>query len=165
MGDLELLRPDFFFIKEEDIEINGPGSPAEGLRSTQLRFDPLQGSKELKGCQMCFDFYNPVDEPILRSVTKGFCFEKGGFREKLILIGLQDLGYSFFTLTDFVAEVRADPDVGNISHAEQGGGALGILLFLRDFFVFLGSDVDLLLVFGRRFSDVPDPFSNSFANL
>ena len=127
MGDMELLRPDFFFIKEEDIEINGPGSPAEGLLSTQLRFDPLQGSKQLKGFQFCFDFYNPVDEPILRSVTKGFRFEKGGFREKLILIGLQDLGYGFFTLTDFVAEVRADPDVGNISHAEQRGEAFEIL--------------------------------------
>jgi len=165
MGDLELLRPDFFFIKEEDIEINGSGSPAEGLLSTQVRFDPLQGSEQLKGLQFCFDFYNPVDEPILRSVTKGVCFEKGGFREKLILIDLQDLGDGFFTLTDFIAEVRTNPDVGNISHAEQRGGAFGILLFLRDFFVFLGSDVDLLLVFGRRFSEIPDPFSNSFANL
>ena len=126
MGDLELLCPDFFFIKEEDIKIDRSGPPAERLLSTQLRFNPLQGSEQLKGFQFCFDFYNPVDEPILRRVTKGFCFEKGGFREKLVLIGLQDLGYGFFTLTDFIAEVRTDPDVGNVSHAEQRGEAFEV---------------------------------------
>jgi hypothetical protein len=68
-------------------------------------------------------------------------------------------------LTDFIAEVRTDPDVGNRSHAEQREKAFKVSLFLRNFFRFLGSDVDLLLVFGRRFSEVPDPFSNSFANL
>ena len=105
MGDLKLLCPDLFSIKEENIEINGSGSPAEGLLPTQLRFDPLQGLKQLKGAQFCFDLYNPIDEPILTCITNGFCFEKGGFGEKLVLIGLQDLGDGFFTLTDFVAEV------------------------------------------------------------
>jgi hypothetical protein len=151
MGNVELLRPDFFFIEEEDIEIDGSRSPAKLLPSTQPRFDPLQDSKQLKGFQFCFDFYNPVDEPILKSETKGFCFEIGRFREELILIGLQDLGDGFFTLTDFVAEVRPDPDVGNISHAEQREEAFESLLFLRNFFVFLRSDVNFFLVFGRRF--------------
>jgi hypothetical protein len=76
MWDLQLLRSDFLFIIKEDIKINGSGSPAEGLLSAQLRFDPLQDSEQLKRFQLCLDFYNPVDEPILRSMTQGFCFEK-----------------------------------------------------------------------------------------
>lgn len=119
MGDLEFLRPNLFIIKEKNIKVNGSGSPANRFLSTQLRFNSLQSSKQLKGFQFRFDFYHAVDEPVLIDVTKGFCFEKGRFCEKLILVSLQDFGDRSFTSTDFMAEIRADPDVGDMSHAEQ----------------------------------------------
>jgi hypothetical protein len=41
MRDLELFRVYFNIIEEEDIQINRPGTPSEGFRATQERFDAL----------------------------------------------------------------------------------------------------------------------------
>jgi hypothetical protein len=79
VGDLEFLGMNFNIIEEENIQIDRSGSPSKGLCATELEFDGLQCSEEVKGLQDCLDFYDPVHKPVLGSITNGLGFKQGRF--------------------------------------------------------------------------------------
>jgi hypothetical protein len=82
-----------------------------------------------------------------------------------VAIDLDDFRDRFFALMGFVADVRTNPNVGNVSHSERSKEAFDASLFFRNLFGFLWSDVDLFLFLGRRFPEVSDPFSKPFTDL
>jgi hypothetical protein len=86
MGDLELLGVNFKIVEEENIQINGSGSPPEGFNATQLGFDGLQCPEEFKGFQIRLDFYYPVHKPILRGMAHGFRFKERRFYQEFVTV-------------------------------------------------------------------------------
>jgi len=58
--NLKPFGSDLYFIKKEDVQINGPRPPSESLLSSQLGLDGLQCPEKLRRLQIRFDpLYTP----------------------------------------------------------------------------------------------------------
>lgn len=58
-------------IEEQNIEIDGPGTPAKGLPPSQPQFDLFQRSQKLMGLKICLDLHGRVHKPVLVENTEG----------------------------------------------------------------------------------------------
>jgi len=166
----KFLRVDDLVVEEKKVEIEGAGPPPEGLAPAHCGFDLLHRLEEVRGFQVGLDFNHPIDKPILGKIAHRLCLIKGGFCQECGTVDSQDLSNPLFTSVSLVTDVRANPDVGDVSHSERreevlNASLLGSRLFRLLLLNLLGCTIDLFLVFGRRLFEVADPFAKPLPDL
>jgi hypothetical protein len=168
--DGQFLRVDDLVVEEKKIEIEGTGPPPKRFSSAQSGFYLLHRSEEIRGFQVGLDLNHPIDKPILGKMAHRLSLVEGGFCQEGGSIDSQDLGDTLLTSMSFVTDVRADTDVGDVSHSERreevsNVSLLGSRLFRFFLLNLFGCTLDLFLVFGRRLFEVADPFAKPLPDL
>ena len=166
----QFLRVDDLVVEEKKIEIEGTGPTPKGFSSAQPGFYLLHRSEEIRGFQVGLDLNHSIDKPILGKMAHRLCLIEGGFCQEFGAVNSQDLSDPLLTSMSFITDVRADPDVGNVSHSERreevsNVSLLGSRLFRLSILNLLGCTIDLFWVFGRRFFEVADPFAKPLPDL
>lgn len=116
VGDLKVFARKFVAIEKKNVQIDHSRPPNEGFPPAECAFEVLQTLEQLIGPPRGFHLDHAVDKPILLHIPDGGGLIKRGASENPVFPAAPEPIDSRLAVADFITEIGADADYGNISH-------------------------------------------------